>query len=278
MALIEHPPAARALRSPVRNRYFYGKLLDVYHFQLETDYMNAKRRLLNRLVSGYGVICGLDVRCGPDGRHVVVTPGVAIDKWGREIIVPEETQPIAIPEHLLHPDGGKPKEPQPKEPQPREQNYERRHHDEDEDEPVIRVLLCYHECESDPTPVLGGDCGTVEECAAGAIRERYKVVFKEGPAPPIRLHCRIPDLFRGDRLDYEALARHVSEGCPEPAADPCIPLANLRLGDIGDIGHDCDPDRVDITVRPIVYTNDLLLEIILSMLEEGHEDEHRHAK
>jgi len=143
---------------------------------------------------------------------------------------------------------------------------------EREEEGVFRVLLCYHECEGDPTPVLGGDCGTVEECAAGSIRERYRITFKEGPAKPVRLHCRIPDLFRGDRLDYEALAKHVSEGCPEPPADPCIPLANLRPGTNG-----CDPERIDITVRPIVYSNDLLLEIILSMLEEGRED-YQHAK
>jgi len=267
-------PASRALRTPVRNLYFHGKLLDEYHFQLETEYLNGKRHLLNRLVSGYGVVCGLDVQCRPDGRHVVVTPGVAIDKWGREIVVPEETRPIEIPEHLLPRRGGG-YGPQPyRGPQdpPQKQGYPPR--EEKEEEPVVRILLCYHECESDPTPVMGGDCGTVDECAPGAIRERYRIVFKEGPAPPIDLHCRIPDVFRGDRLDYEALVKHVSEGCPDPAADPCIPLANLRLGSEG---HDCDPDRIDITVRPIVYTNDLLLEIILSMLAEERDD-HRHAK
>lgn len=269
MAVTDTQPAARALRAPVRNRYFYGKLLDVYHFQLETDYMNAKRNLLNRLVSGFGVVCGLDVQCGEDGRHVVVAPGVAIDKWGREIVVPEPTPPIPIPEYLLSQgrDRGEEKNRPPK------QGYGNHHHGDDEG--VIRVLLCYHECESDPTPVMGGDCGTVEECAAGAIRERYRITFKEGPAPPIHLECRIPDLFRGNRLDYDALVKHVSDGCPHPAANPCIPLANIRLGPQG---HHCDPDRIDITVRPIVYTNDLLLEIVLSLLAEGEEDEHRGAK
>ena len=266
MAVIESPPAARALKAPVRNRYFYGKLLDVYHFQLETDYLNAKRYLLNRLVSGFGVVCGLDVLCEPDERHIVVTPGVAIDKWGREIIVPERTPPIPIPEYLLGQRGGRQGDSRP------QKGYPRGDEREDDDEGVFRVMLCYHECESDPTPVLGGDCGTVEECAAGSIRERYRITFKEGPAKPVRLHCRIPDLFRGDKLDYEALAKHVSEGCPEPPADPCIPLANLRPG-----GDGCDPERIDITVRPIVYSNDLLLEIILSMLEEGRED-YQHAK
>jgi hypothetical protein len=265
MAVIDSQPAARALKAPVRNRYFHGKLLDVYHFQLETEYLNAKRYLLNRLVSGYGVVCGLDVECDPDNRHIVVAPGVAIDKWGREIIVPEKTRPIPIPDDLLTPpsgQGGAYRQPQ--------QGYQQG--EEKEEEGVFRVLLCYHECESDPTPVLGGDCGTADECAAGAIRERYRVTFKEGAAPPIRLSCHIPDLFRGDRLDYEALAKYVSEGCPEPPADPCIPLANLRPG-----GDGCDPERIDIAIRPVVYANDLLLEIILSLLQEERDD-HRHAK
>ena len=265
MAVIQSQPAARGLKSPVRNRYFHGKLLDVYHFELESDYMNAKRHLLNRLVSGYGVVCGLDVKCEPDDRHVVVEPGVAIDKWGREIVVPERTRPIAIPEHLLVAEGGETQGYQ-----KQKAGYPKGEERPEDDEGAFRVMLCYHECDSDPTPVMAGDCGTVDECAAGSIRERYRITFKEGPAPPIRLHCRIPDLFYGDRLDYEALARHVTEGCPEPPADPCIPLANLRPGDDG-----CDRDRIDTTIRPVVYSNDLLLEIILSLLEEGRD---RHAK
>jgi hypothetical protein len=270
MAATQSQPASQELRTPVRNRYFYGKLLDVYHFQLESDYMNAKRHLLNRLVSGYGVVCGLDVKCEPDNRHVVVEAGVAIDKWGREIVVPERTRPIPVPEHLLVPDEGQKPAPGQGHHTPQKPGYQKGEQREPEEEGAFRLMLCYQECESDPVPVFGGDCGTVEECAAGSIRERYRIIFKEGPAPPVRLHCRIPDLFHGDRLDYEALARNVSEGCPEPPANPCIPLANLRPGDDG-----CDADRIDITVRPIVYSNDLLLEIILSLLEEGRD---RHGK
>jgi hypothetical protein len=271
MAVTDIQPVMRkALQTPVRNRYFFGKLMDVHHFELETAYFRGMRHLLNRFVSGYGVVCGLDVQPGPDSRHIVVTSGLAIDKWGREIIVPEKTGPIEIPPHLL-PDPVTDEPPE----KPPERSQRKRDREEDND-PVIRVLLCYHECESDPTPVMGGDCDTVEECAAGSIRERFRIVFKEGPAPPVRLHCRIPDLFYGGKLDYDALAKHVSEGCPALPADPCIPLANIRLSR-HDPGHDCDPERIDITVRPLVYSNDLLLEIILSLLEEERDD-HRHAK
>ena len=267
MAVTDTLPASqKLLKSPERNRYFLGQMLAVRNFELETGYMNAKRHLLNRLVSGYGVLCGLDVCPGPDERHILVTAGVALDKWGREIIVPEDTKPIEIPAHLLPRGGGYGKGGY-------EDAYKKNGED---DEAVVRVMLCYHECEADPTPVLGGDCGTVSECAASTIRERYRITFKEGAAPPRHMECRVPDLFRGDRIDYEALVKYVSEeGCPEAPADPCIPLANLRLG--GD-GHACDPDRIDISIRPIVYTNDLLFEIILSLLAEGRDDYNRRSK
>ena len=39
------------LRAPVRNNYFYGKLLDVFHLEMEQEYFNAKRHLLNRLAN-----------------------------------------------------------------------------------------------------------------------------------------------------------------------------------------------------------------------------------
>ena len=42
-----------------RNRYFYGKLLTVRDFEVEQRYHCTKRALLNRLVHGAGVVCGL---------------------------------------------------------------------------------------------------------------------------------------------------------------------------------------------------------------------------
>ena len=64
------------LQAPKRNHYFHGKLLDVYHFELETAYLNFKRRMLNRLVTGYGVVCGLNVKAHPHCEDAItVCPG-----------------------------------------------------------------------------------------------------------------------------------------------------------------------------------------------------------
>lgn len=95
-----------SLRQFERNNYFYGKLLTVSDFQLEQNYFNEKRHLINRNVLGTGVVCGLVVQnvtkvgekcdCGDGKTHVnekwqvTITAGTAIDCRGREIIVPNK--------------------------------------------------------------------------------------------------------------------------------------------------------------------------------------------
>lgn len=76
----------RVLTAPRRNRYFYGKRLDVQHFRMEQDYGKLKQWLLNRLTLGKGVLCGLRVTV--EGERICVDPGVAIDGLGHEIVVP----------------------------------------------------------------------------------------------------------------------------------------------------------------------------------------------
>lgn len=71
-----------------RNRYFYGKLLSVDDFETEQRYMNDKRRLINRLLHGSGVVCGLQV-VEVDDFTISVEMGFALDFSGREIVVAE---------------------------------------------------------------------------------------------------------------------------------------------------------------------------------------------
>lgn len=70
-----------------RNRYFYGKMLTARDFETEQRYFNNKRRLLNRILFGAGVVCGLGVYQNDDTSFSVET-GIALDYLGREIVVP----------------------------------------------------------------------------------------------------------------------------------------------------------------------------------------------
>jgi hypothetical protein len=52
--------------------------------------LNEKDRLHTRLLHGWGKICGLEVSVSDHHQdNLIVSPGLAIDALGREIIVPE---------------------------------------------------------------------------------------------------------------------------------------------------------------------------------------------
>ncbi|NLW92099.1 MAG: hypothetical protein GXY34_10950 [Syntrophomonadaceae bacterium] len=69
-----------------RNRFFYGKLLTVRDFEAEQRYVNDKRRMINRLLHGAGVVCGLQV-IAVDEKTISLETGMALDYSGREIVV-----------------------------------------------------------------------------------------------------------------------------------------------------------------------------------------------
>ena len=77
-----------------RNNYFYGKLLTSRDFEDEQNYMNNKRRLINRVLHGAGIGYGLDV-VAVDESSVVIQSGLALDSSGREIVVPS-TQVVKL--------------------------------------------------------------------------------------------------------------------------------------------------------------------------------------
>jgi hypothetical protein len=253
------------LKSFARNRYHHGQLLTEQSFTLEQQYFREKMLLSHRLVTGYGVVCGLDVRLGEDRCSVYVTPGVAVDKFGREIIVPADSEALPLPKRQSDEGGGD----EPGQYDKREEGRPRDHdHDQDgdDDKNFVQVTICFKECLTDPQPVVVSDCGCDDSCTASVVRERYKITLKPGKAPDVPTHCRFPDVIAGDHIDYPALARWVTQECRRVKGDGCIPLANVRLP--RGRGR-CESGDIDISVRPIVYTNDLLFEIIVGLMNEG---------
>ncbi|MEV7043524.1 hypothetical protein [Amycolatopsis sp. NPDC051061] len=72
----------------VRPRFFAGQLLTEDDLTLLTDYVAGKDRLHNRMVSGPGVVCGLEVTCDScAGGTVSVHPGHALDCCGNDIVL-----------------------------------------------------------------------------------------------------------------------------------------------------------------------------------------------
>jgi len=73
-----------------RLRYFHGMLLDEKDFREEQQYHANKRRLLNRMLHGSGVVCGLDLKGRKGKKSIQVTPGLALDCSGNEIWVAKD--------------------------------------------------------------------------------------------------------------------------------------------------------------------------------------------
>ncbi len=84
-----------------RVHYFNGQLLTAADFQTEQDYHLAKERRINLRTGGPGVVSGLGVSIESDGGHVVVRPGVAIDRLGREIVL-DTPQLFPLPDDATH--------------------------------------------------------------------------------------------------------------------------------------------------------------------------------
>jgi len=240
-------PATRELltrlTSPSRNRYYYGKLLDAYHLELEQSYGNSKRWLLNRLSLGAGVLCGLGVRLTADRKRVRVLSGVAIDYWGREIIVPQDSQPFD-PMQATD-DCGRPT-----------------------GQPITRgrvtLYLCYHECEAEPAPAMVDECGD-SACENGLVRERYRLRVGEGtPRPPgviTEEQCKRIDEAPPAGVDRRTVICQVLGGGCDAPDDSCIPIATLDIEDGAIRGIDT------CTYRPVVYSNAVLLDLILCLAE-----------
>jgi hypothetical protein len=263
------------LLTPTRNRYYYGKLLDAFHFELEQRYFNRHRWLLNRASLGTGVLCGLGVAKTADGTQLRVAAGVAIDGWGREVVVPAESPPV--------------------DPRQPTDHHGRADGDRLEGAAVVTLYLCYHECDADPEPVLLDECGDRHTCAPSTVRERYRLLVREGvpdPVPPTLDAAQCAALFGEQREEAPPIGTHapidthahdapgatgaalrrrlicdlIGHVCPEPPEDPCIPLAVLALEDDGSVG------AMDVCARrPKVYSNAVLLDLILCLAERVDE-------
>ena len=245
-----------ALRSFSRPRYFHGQLLDVRHFESEQAYFKRKHWMINRLVSGFGVVCGLDVQVGPDEQGVVVLAGLALDKLGREIVVPARSKPLAIPSRP------------PQDPPAAGKNGNgpsARNGEECCDDDWVHLVLCYAECRTDPEPVLAGGCDTTTRCSPGAIREGYSLSLEAGKAPDTPVDSVIPGLIKGNSVNYRALVDWVSAPCDCDDAPGCITLANIHLPAAGRTLELAD---IDISARPIVYGLDVLWELLLALSHE----------
>jgi hypothetical protein len=160
------PPATACGDVPgfTRLRYFHGRALGALDLRREQAYHLEKARLRNRLLHGWGIVCGLDVEvvpkqpCDPDddtpsASVLVVQPGAALDSHGNEIVVRNPREVVL--NALLSED-------------------ERRRLCEQP--ATVYLSLCFHEQPIDPSrPLLAAECEPVAICEYGRVLETYRI-------------------------------------------------------------------------------------------------------
>jgi hypothetical protein len=147
-----------------RLRYFHGQPLGALDLRREQAYHLEKDRLRNRLLHGWGIVCGLDVTVTekqpcPPGAHdptiteVIVLPGAALDCVGNEVVV-RHPRPVLVAELLD------------------DAELERLH----KEPATVYLTLCHHEVLADPMrPMLAHGCEPTPGCEYGRVVESYQI-------------------------------------------------------------------------------------------------------
>lgn len=215
-----------------RNRYYYGKLMDVLHFSMEQQYVLSKEWLYNRAILGPGVVCGLWVEpiSNSSGNGVIVHSGLAIDGWGREIIVPNDIS--LVPLELTDQCGA----PQPSTGQPLPSQ--------------VMIQVCYNECSTDFSPALANDpdCGCGGDCEAGTVVESYCIRVLAGSGPAVTIPC-LDSVKQGLAAgDIHAVLCELSKSSATDPDDPGLTLANVTVATGGGLTvDDCSPRQIAAT-------------------------------
>jgi hypothetical protein len=195
-----------------RLSYVPRQLLTADDMRAEQEYFREKQRRHNRLLHGWGVVCGLEVV--KDTRSdrpfwVNVRPGYALGPYGDEICVPEEVPldlthcarpPVACDQTLGDPPplGTTP----------------------------ILVRIRYAECKTRPIRTLPAGCGCDETaCEYSRIRDGFEVQCIPVPAEKLKkllVASREPAVGKTGQLQKDK-----ARPCPPCPSDPWVPLAQI---------------------------------------------------
>lgn len=168
-------PDAPMLDPFARVNYTLGLVLGVDEFNQEQLYLTNRDRVHNRLLHGYGTVCGLGVSYDEDDGLIEVSAGSAVNPPGEVIRVPA-AQCADINEWI------------------------NRHQDEVNGalDPsgnfVAYITLCPRECETDIVPIPGAPCRTQEETMA-ASRITDDFLLSLSLTPPAQLEEEAVRMF-----------------------------------------------------------------------------------
>jgi hypothetical protein len=214
-----------------RLRYFPRQLLTADDMRTEQEYFRERQKRHNRLLHGWGVVCGLEVVLDKENGPfaVRVCPGYALGPYGDEIYVPE-----SVPLDLIHcaPPPEVPCEPMHPVQQPLSTT------------PII-VRIAYAECPTRPIRTLPAGCGCDETaCEYSRIRDGFEVQCVLLPEKPEKLQAA-----------SELAPTGKVRPCPPWPSDPWVLLAKIspsKKTDDGVVVVVVDETSIHNEVRKVV--------------------------
>jgi hypothetical protein len=200
----------------VSNRYHFGMLLGVADLEADQGYHRGKAWLHSAWLHGEGAIWGLAVEARPEAGEVVVDPGLALDRNGRELWVPDR----------LCLDLGR-------------WFAERRPEDlEVTDDGAggvlfrVHVRLCAEQCLDRPVPSISEPCdGSESDTSYSRTVERAGADLAPGPVPepPMAPYLRLRQLVGQVPAEDEAVVAALEEvAAADPPDRPATQLRAFR--------------------------------------------------
>jgi hypothetical protein len=172
-------PQLQKLDPLKRVNYTFGLVLGVEEFLQSDTYFLAKHYLENRLLHGYGTVCGLDVIAQTSPQlEVQVTPGWAINPKGQEIYVPQ-LMCVQVNDWL-------------------QANLPALQAAFGGHAPAtlgLCVVLCYRECKTDVVPIPGEPCQTQSSSTAPSrIADSFELMLclNQPASPPLGSPPSVP--------------------------------------------------------------------------------------
>jgi hypothetical protein len=174
-----------------RVRYFAGQLLFSEDLAHEQNYLNSKRHLINKLVNGTGVVCGLDLQIvdqRSENLVVRIASGLAIDCCGREIIVENDKDiPLKIDKSSLSKEAKR-----------------------------LGLILARKEFLKSPVPVNSTDTTSRAQLSESRIQESYDLILKPIEVSPVKIEFDktsydVEDTVRVELWDPDNLAKNVKD-------------------------------------------------------------------
>lgn len=210
-----------------RTRFFPRQLVTPDDLTQDQIYFREKMRRHNRLLHGWGIVCGVRVRQGAGDCEVIVEPGYVLGPFGDEIVIDQEVTVDLCKESLdgnaVSPCGDA------LDPWCSNVRVNRRAGQ------VLYVAVKYAECQSRPVRAQANGCGCNEQdCEYSRVRDSFAIKVLTSLPSSYSDPMPQPDSEGIIRCAVDANGQPIPPACPPCPTEPWVILADVVLnGDDG---------------------------------------------